>query len=554
MTDLPEPQPVAPTGTALTPTVMASVERAYRDAKVLGGGDVAMWRPRNISAEAAILRDHKLIRARARDLVRNDPLAKNAVRMNRDAVSGSGLKLSLKIDWVTLGLESIEAANEYQDHVTREWEAYAESIEFQSDARRQRTFSQLFQTVDQTDFVDGESLAVLEMKRGVGLYQTCLNLIDVDRLENPVGMMETNFLRGGIERDVYGEPLAYHIREGHPSDIALGAGVQAMSWKRVDRMYPWGRPIVLHTFDHTRPEMTRGVSEFSSAIISMRMLQDYNDTELQSATARAAYAAVIKTELDWSSAMAVLGAQVTRSGGATGTNPLMGMVTAHLSNAADYYRDRGITWRGTKIPHLMPNESLEVIRSESANANFGEFEKAFLRRFAAGLGVEAHELSKNYADVNYSAARAALLSVWRTYRARRTRLITQFAMPFFGAWLEEAFAVGTVVMPKGVAAEFLAVKPYLVRGTFYAWGKPMIDPEKERSAQQLGLTMGTDTLEDVCADDGSSWRDKLEQRAYERTYMMSLGLDPDGPMGPDMPGAPVVPGAAAGETDDDDEA
>ena len=517
---------------------MAAVD-AYRDARYGDTSEVASWLPRNMSADAAILKDAGKIRARARDLVRNDPFAKNAVRMNRDAVSGSGLKLALKIDWRTLGLKSIEEAADWQDHVTREWEAFAESVEFQADARRQRTFSQLFQLTDQTDYVDGESLTVVEMKPGVGLYQTCLNPIDVDRLENPVGAVSSAAMRGGIERDGYGEPIAYHIRNGHPSDYGLS--VSGMTHARVMRMTDWGRPIVLHTYDHTRPEMTRGVSEFSSAIMSMRMLQDYNDTELQSATARAAYAAVIKTELDWSSAMNVLGAQVVRSGGA-GANPMMDMVSAHLTNAAKYYRERGITWRGAKIPHLMPNESLEVIRSESANANFAEFEKAFLRRFAAGLGVEAHELAKNYADVNYSAARAALLSVWRTYRARRTRLVTQFAMPFFGAWLEEAFAIGTVMMPKGVTAEFLAVKPYLVRGTFYAWGKPMIDPDKERSAQQTGLAMGTDTLEDICADDGASWRDKLEQRAYERTYMMSLGLDPDGPMGPEMPGAPVVPG------------
>lgn len=542
MTDLPEPQPVAPTGTALTPTVMASVERAYRDAKVLGGGDVAMWRPRNISADAAILRDHKLIRARARDLVRNDPLAKNAVRMNRDAVSGSGLKLSLKIDWVTLGLESIEAANEYQDHVTREWEAYAESIEFQSDARRQRTFSQLFQTVDQTDFVDGESLAVLEMKRGVGLYQTCLNLIDVDRLENPVGMMETNFLRGGIERDVYGEPLAYHIREGHPSDIALGAGVQAMSWKRVDRMYPWGRPIVLHTYDHTRPEQTRGVSEFAAAITPMRMLGRYNETELETAITQAAFAAVIKTEVDWASAMQVLGTQ------AKGQNGLWDLAKAHLSQAADYYEGREINFSGAKIPHLLPNESLDVLRSTHPNANYEAFESAFVRKLAAALGVEAHELGKNYREVNYSAARAALESVWRTYRARRVRLISQFAMPFFGAWLEEAVALGTVQLPPG-HNDFLAIRPYLVKGTFVAWGKPKVDHLKERQGEELGLAMGVETLEDIAANDGRNWRDVIEQRAYERSFMIARGLDPDA-TGPEMAGMQAVPDEAGENAND----
>jgi lambda family phage portal protein len=541
MTETTELTPVAPESTTLPAAVMASVVNAYRDAKTLGGGELALWRPRNLSADAAILRDHKLIRARARDLVRNDPLAKNAVRMNRDAVSGSGLKLALRIDWQTLGFKNIAAANEYQDHIVREWEAYAESIEFQADARRQSTFSQLFQTVDQTDFVDGESLAILEMKPGVGLYQTCANLIDVDRLENPVGVADSNFIRGGIERDIYGEPLAYHVREAHPADVGLGALVSPMAHKRVARMYPWGRPIVLHTFDHARPEQTRGVSEFAAAIIPMRMLGQYNDTELQTAITQAAFAAVIKTEVDWSSAMTVLGTH------AKGQNGLWDVAKAHLSQAAEYYEGRDITFNGAKIPHLLPNESLDVLRSTHPNANFEAFESAFIRKLAAGLGVEAHELGKNYREVNYSAARAALESVWRTYRARRTRLVTQFAMPFFGAWLEEAVDLGTVMLPPG-HTEFLAIRPYLVKGTFVAWGKPKVDHYKERQGEELGLAMGVETLEDITANDGRNWRDVIDQRAFERTYMISRGLDPDA-TGPEMAG--VQPVDEAGDNAND---
>lgn len=515
--------------------IVAALE-AYRDARMHGGGELSAWRPRNISADAAVLKDAVALRARARDLVRNNPLAKNAVRMNRDAVSGSGLKLSLKIDWRTLGLPDIETAAEWQDHVVRAWEAYAESVEFQADARRQRTFSQIFALVDQTDYVDGEALAVLEMKPGVGIYQTCVNLIDVDRLSTPLGAVDSDSLRGGIERDAYGEPIAYYIREGHPNDV--GITIRALSWNRVERQTPWGRPIVLHTFDHTRPEMTRGVTEFASVIGTMQMLSDWNKTELESAVVKAAYAAYVKSELDWNSAMQVMGAQVQSMRGAGGTgNPIMDHVSAHLTNAAKYYRDMDITWQGSRIPHLMPNESIEVLRSDAANANFADFENAFTRKLAAGLGVEAHELSKNYADVNYSAARAALLSVWRTYRARRTRLVSQFAMPFFGAWLEEAIAIGSVLMPQGVTADFISARPYLVRGTFIAWGKPMIDPMKERQAQQLGTQIGTDTLESICADDGNNWRDALDQLAYERQYKLKLGLDPDG-FGPEM--APAI--------------
>lgn len=511
--------------------ISAAVE-TYRDARA-SGGEIALWQPRNVSADAAVLKDAGRLRARARDLVRNNPHAKNAVRMNRDAVSGSGLKLSLKIDWRTLGLADIEVASEWQDHVTREWEAFAESIECQADARRQRTFSQIFQLVDQTDYVDGEALSIVEMKPGIGAYQTCLNVIDVDRLSTPAGVLESDVIRGGVERDGYGEPIAYHIRVGHPADVGLS--LSALSWQRVERQTPWGRPVVLHVYDHLRPEMTRGVTEFASTIASMRMLADYNEAELNSAITRASYAAVIKTELDWSSAMAVIGA---RGGSAQASgNPIFDNVAAYLKGAGEYHQGSEITWKGTKIPHLLPNESLDVVKTDAANANFAEFENAFIRHLAAGLGVEAHELAKNYSDVNYSAARAALLSVWRTYKARRTRLVTSFAMPFFGAWLEEAVAIGTVPLPPGVG-DFYAARPYLVRGTFVAWGKPMIDPAKERQAQMLGMSMGVDTLEAIAAEDGANWRDTLDQAAYERAYKLKLGLDPDA-TGPEMAGPPI---------------
>lgn len=503
----------------ITENQITMAVESYRDAQT-SGGEIGLWRPPLASADHAILRSAPAIRARARDLVRNNPYAKNAVRMNRDAVSGSGLKLALKIDWRALGLKNIEQADEWQDSVVRQWESFAEGYTYNADARRRRTFSQIFAVVDQADYVDGESIAVLELKRDHNAYETCINLIDCDRLSNPNNGPDGDYLRSGIEMDAFGEAVAYHIRAGHPADIATS--MRSLTWSRVERVTPWGRPIVLHTFDDDRPEQSRGVSAFASAIVPMKMLAEYNDTELQTAIVQAAYAAVIKTELDWSQAMQVVGAQLKNNSTST-SNALLDVTKAYLSNAAGYHEKSDITWRGTKIPHLLPNETLEVIKSSHPNSNFADFEKAFLRQLAAGLGVEAHELSKNYADVNYSAARAALAAVWRTYRTRRNRLVAQFAMPFFSAWLEEAVAIGTVPLPPGVT-DWLAARQYIVRGTFIAWGKPQIDPLKERQGQQLGQQLGAETLEEIVAEDGQSWRENLEQQAYEARYRRLLGL------------------------------
>lgn len=522
----------ADNGLALHTAALETWVRSYRDARRSGGGEVAAWRPRNLSADKAALYDAPLLRARARDLFRNNAHAKNAVRMNDDAVAGSGVKLALRIDWRSLGIANIEAASEWQDYVTRAWEAYAEGVEFQADAQRQSTFSEMFALVNRTRFIDGDALAVLELKPGTGPYQTCLNIIDIDRLSNPAGAPDTMTLRGGIERDAVGEPTAYYIRLSHPDDVGLNFDV--LNWQRVPRSTPWGRPIVLHVFNKLRPEMTRGVSEFASAIGTFKMLATYRETELQSAITQAGYTAVIKTELDWGNAMQVIGqrgAGLRSKAGDAGGNPIIDGVLGAMDLAGEYHEHSEITFNGNKIPHLLPNESLDFNRPTHPNSNFNAFEGAFLKNLAAGLGVEAHELSKNYAEVNYSAARAALLAVWRTYRARRSHLIRHWAMPFFSAWLEEAVAIGTVKLPPGVT-DFLTAKPFLVRGEFIAWGKPMIDPYKERQAQQLGVQMGVETIEDIAAEEGGNWRDKVDQIANEKRFFESNGLVYPGSMPP----------------------
>jgi capsid protein len=45
-----------------------------------------------------------------------------------------------------------------------------------------------------------------------------LQIIDLDRLLNPAQQPDTTHLRGGIEIDPLGCPLAYHIRRTYPWD------------------------------------------------------------------------------------------------------------------------------------------------------------------------------------------------------------------------------------------------------------------------------------------------------------------------------------------------
>ena len=148
-----------------------------------------------------------------------------------------------------------------------------------------------------------------------------------------------------------------------------------------------------------------------------------------------------------------------------------------------------------------------------------------MRQVAAGTGAPIAALSQNYKDINYSAARAALQDMWRHYMSTRELIVQGFAWPAFAAWLEEATATGRLDLPEGVE-EFHGGRDALCRGKFISWGKPMLDPVKERRAQQMGLAMGVETLESICAAAGLDWEEVLEQRAREVETMAELGLEP----------------------------
>ncbi len=481
---------------------------------------VASWRPQLRSADADTLPDMDTARARARDLTRNDGFLRNAARINQDSVVGPALKLSLRPDHVVLGIDEAQARAWARD-VERKWELWAGSR--YADARRMQNFHQLLRTAETSHFVDGEALVVTAWRKpppGVAAG-TCFQLIDPDRLETPAHMSDSARLRRGVERNRWGEPVAYYIRESHAADYAVD-GLAVPRWKRIPRRTRWGRLNVIHLFDHDRPEMSRGITRLAAAIKPAKVLGQYQDVTLERAIIQSIFAAAVKTTINYDEALKTIGADRFRH---SKQNPLTAMAIDYMAQTADYHREAGFGWQGAQAIHLLPNEELELFRSEAADRSFADFERAVLRQIAAATGAPVTALSQNYADVNYSAARAAMLDVWRHYLARREDVINGLAWPMFEAWLEEAVAVGHVSLPDGVD-DWFAARYALMRGRWYSWGKPMIDPVKERRAQEMALNMGVTTMEEICAAEGRDWEEVLEQRARETERLKELGLEP----------------------------
>lgn len=461
----------------------------------------------------------------AREIARSDPFGVNAVRTKRASVIGQGLKLDLRPDFKALGV-TVEQANEWALAYMSEFSSWTNSPHFECDAQRKQTFTGLLWTIYDSFYVAGEVAAVLKFKKGFGPYETCIQLIEPERISTPNDKIASSNIRHGIEMEDDGTPIAYHIAQKSAMPFSMYAGpVGVPRWDRVPRYTPWGRPIVLHAFSHIRPDMTRGISTFASVIKNMRMLREYSQAELQSAIVQAAYAAVIKTDLDFDDAMKVVGALNPAVLGKYNNNPFTASIMEYMRVLAPFYGEMGLRYQGGKIPHLAPNDTLDVLKSTHPNSVFDKFEGAMLRQLCAGLGVDYPALSKNYAEVNYSGARAALADVWRAYMLERVFISTHVAMPIVMAHMEECILKGRIPLLGKMA--WLEARYYLVRGQFVGWGKPMIDPDKERKAQRLGLDMGIETRQDMAAEEGNDFGDIVNKRAQEEKALTDAGLTPE---------------------------
>jgi lambda family phage portal protein len=464
-----------------------------------------------------------MLMGEARDMARTNPYGKSALRAQVDAIIGADFKLVMAPDADGLGVTP-EEASAWCEVVEQKWSESAYSTDYHMDAQRKQTFTGLMRTAYSCFYVSGETLATIEWRAALNGNRTCLNLIDSERLSNP---RESYGFEGkkrmGVERDKFGAPLSYSIRETHPNDTFISGYGDNYKWRKVPRYSRWGRLNVIHFFDQDRPDMTRGITSFTTALLPMRLLQDYTTTELESASIRATYAAVIESKLDYETAMKTIGADEQAM---IGGNPMLDMQLRMMKDRHQYYDASGFKFGKSKVAHLMPDESLKMVQGTQSASALKDFNETNLATIAAALGVDFSTLTKNFTKVNYSGARAALFDVWRSYEVRRRAFCDGVALPFFAAWLEEQIALrGTVPMLGN--KNFYDVKDAICKATFETWSKPRLDPQKEVAADQLSYAMGTMSIKDMCAQDGRDWKKVLQQRALEKAEMKKLGLTPE---------------------------
>lgn len=514
-------------GELLPPEPTAMAGGAY-EAASRTSHEMALYRPPRGSADQDILEGKEIMDSRVRDSTRNDAFVNHGVEVNKDSIVGTHYLLNAKPAWQVLKQYSKTMdetwAEEFQAEVEESFMLYAESDGKWSDAARGMTLTAQARLGVGLDMMAGEFLGVGEYVQDDphAPYQSCMQIVDTDRLSNPLSVMPNPRLKGGVLKNARGAPQGYYIQNAHPNDWE---SQDSNSWKYVPRLTSWGRPQVLHLFERFRPDQSRGVSAMVAGLEETRIGKQFRRVMLQNAVVNATFAASIESELPTEVVMGALGA-----GPKSDPSAIIGKYAAGYLGALGAYMgdSKNTTLNGVKIPHFFPGTKLNLQPAGQGGPLGTDFEKSLLRYLAASLGISYEQLSQDFSSTNYSGFKGALNETSKAMGARKRRVADAIANFIYSLWLEEAIAKGRITSMSRGAPNFWAgplVREAYIAAEWIGASVGQVDELKETQAATLRIQGGLSTREIELGRLGKDWRKILPQLAREEKLARTLNLN-----------------------------
>jgi lambda family phage portal protein len=457
---------------------------------------VKEWTPGGGDADTDILDNLPDLRERSRDLVRNNPLAAGAIKTKVTNVVGTGLRLQSRIDRDILNL-SEDQADAWEKTTEREWRLYWESQN--CDITRTQNGHGLTRMVYQQAKENGDVFVLLPEKPVQGFpYSRRLQVIEADRVTNKDNAQDTEKLAGGIQKDGSGAPVAYHVLDQHPGNLAM---LQNSSWTIVPAYgKQTGIRNIIHLYTRTRPGQSRGVPDLAAVIEPLKQLGRYTEAEIMAAVISGMFTVFIKsgdggTEFDYSK---------------------LGTETGHTASDKDIKLGNGM------IVSLDPGEEVHDSNPGRPNTAFDPFVQSVLRQIGVALEIPFEILIKHF-TASYSAARAALLEMWKFVLSERRWLCDSFLKPVYEVWMYEAVVSGRISAP-GFLSD-AAIRAAYLGADFVGPSKGQIDELKEVKAARERLGAGLSTLAQETAElTGGDWERNHPQQVKEHNKRLDDGL------------------------------
>lgn len=347
---------------------------------------------------------------------------------------------------------------------------------------------------------DGEVLPVIRnSSRRNRAIPTCIEMLEIDRLQTPMEEMTNPSIRNGIKYDNEGVPELYFILKRHPGESITGQNFKGDDFEEIPAFFPNGTKKVLHLFDPTRPEQSRGYSPVASGLKDYQDLDRYREAEIYARLEDACLTGFIKSK---------------DPDGWQG-----GYTTDDISGGGNGETRRIHEFAPGQINYLDEGEDIVIHEPKRANNNMDIFVNHLLRGPSNAWDIPPEVLSQNWQGMNYSNARTVLLQFYLSCRIRQWYLINHFCIPIYEVVSRQLIAHGKVQAPgfNTRADDFLR----------HAWilpGWQWVDPVKEANGKETEVNNTFETLTDVLAGKGKDFDETVETRAKELKKIQDLEI------------------------------
>jgi lambda family phage portal protein len=435
-----------------------------------------------VSADSDIRVALRVLRARSRDLAKNDDYARRYLHLLKANVVGShGIKLQSRAVNLDGALDT--PAN---DQIERAWRKWGKKGNCTADGRLSWVGVQ--KLAIESLARDGEVL-IQKLVRPTSEFGFVLHFIDPERLDAEFngGLRSGNRVRMGVEVDRDDRPVAYWLLDAHPADAQFSATAQPQKRTRIPA------DQIIHLYDQTETEQSRGVPWLHTAMKRLHHLNGYEEAELVAARVAASKMGFFKP--DEESGNAFEGETIDTDG-------------AIITEAKP----------GT-FEELPPGMEFSAFDPTHPTTAYSDFVKGVLRGAASGLNVSYTALSNNLEGVSFSSIRQGNLDDRDQWRMLQTFLIEHMIEDVFGAWLPMQITAGTLKLPARKLQKFLDGAIWAPRG--WQW----VDPLKEMNANVAGVKNGMLTLQDVASETGRDVDEMFAQFAREKELAAKHGIE-----------------------------
>lgn len=416
----------------------------------------------------------KTIRARSRELYKNDSTYRGAINAIVNHVVGRGLRPKPRVvDYsnqpnMIINAQLERAANRYM--MTKDWDAGGR-FQFVGEGQRLALKTQL---------ISGDVLMNAVKATPSKHMPVAWQLVEVDRLDDG----KDNFLRGfeisdnikqtvhGINLDEFGAPISYNFR-----------GVEN----------PVAAKNVIHSYLIERPEQYVGEPLGTAILDSVFDKHDLDEDYIQKSRAVAKFLWWLSTLSDkWPNA---------------GDEDSDGVISM----------DSMTQFRSETMPDIfkMPDNVSETIEP---------LMRMKKHDICSGMGISYITVLLDMANVNFAAASMVSIKEQLNFGVLREKFIESLCQPFW-----ERFVLNLVVSGKlsGVTAERFAADPY--HYTRCEWIVDPIqhaDPLKAAKANIENIKAGRRTLtEDVAERTGKNIEEYIAELEKERSLLDKAGIE-----------------------------